>query len=85
MEEPLDNKQPFGNRRSRQVREFLLHVLLVLRGFNKQLTAAVLWVLEEFPSWVRWMIMDAVLALCINVTIHRARHLRPLFLAIGWL
>ena len=85
MEPPVDDRHPAESPSKDRIRELLLRSLLVLRRLNKQLTLAILWVLEEFPSWVRWMIMDAVLALCINATINRARQLRPLFLAIGWL
>ena len=49
-------------------------------------SASPLWAsAQEFEPWFKWMIMDAILALLLNITVHRVRGLRPVFLAIGWL
>jgi hypothetical protein len=40
---------------------------------------------QEFEPWLKWVIMDALLSLAISILTRHAKHLKPIFNAIGWL
>jgi hypothetical protein len=43
------------------------------------------WVLEEFEPWLKWVVLDACLALCVGAVAKRVKAARPALRAIGWL
>jgi hypothetical protein len=39
---------------------------------------------QEFEPWLKWVILDAVLAIVVAALVRRVEPLRPLFESIGW-
>ena len=45
----------------------------------------VLWVLEEFEPWFKWLVLDAVLAYFVGISARHWLRLARFYQAIGWL
>jgi len=56
-----------------------------LRRLARLLRRTVDWFLDEFEPWVKWVVLDACLALFVGLAAKKVRGARPLLRAIGWL
>lgn len=40
---------------------------------------------QEFAPWLKWLIFEAVLVVCVKALASRLQSLQPIFEAVGWL
>lgn len=56
-----------------------------LARLHRLLRRAIDWVLEEFEPWFKWIVLDAVLSLCVGLAAKKFKTARPALRALGWL